>query len=127
MKTFCRIFACTILVSCSSGQTPAGILPPDKMEEVLWDQLQADAFTTTFVTKDSTKNLQQVNLELQQKIFQKDHTDKELFYRSYEYYLNHGELMRDLLDSMIAKQSGLREKQRMKEMIKIRKQNEQSQ
>ena len=127
MKAFCRIFACIILVSCSSGQTPSGILPPDKMEEVLWDQLRADAFTTTFVSKDSTKNLQQVNLELQQKIFQKDHTDKESFYRSYEYYLNHGELMKDLLDSMIAKQSLLRENQRMKELIKIRKQHEQSQ
>ena len=127
MKAFCRIFACIILVSCSSGQTPADILPPEKMEQVLWDQLRADAFTSVFVSKDSTKNLQQVNLELQEKIFQKDHTDKESFYRSYQYYLDHGEVMKDILDSMIAKQSRLREKERMKEMIKTRKLNEQSQ
>ncbi len=126
MKASCCIFACIILVSCSSEQTPAGILPPDKMERVLWDQLRADAYTTTFVSKDSTKNQQQVNLELQQKIFLKDHTDKESFYRSYRYYLNHGEMMRDILDSMIAKESGLREKQRIKEMIKTRQQNEQN-
>ena len=127
MKAFCRFFSCIILVSCSPGKTPENILPPDKMQQVLWDQLRADAFTTVYAAKDSTKNLQQVNLELQQKIFQKDHTDKETFYRSYRYYINHTELMRDMLDSMTAKQTRLNETEKLEEMKKLRKQNEQNQ
>ena len=71
------------------------------MQNVLWDVLRADAFTYDFVKKDSTKKPEQELAKLQQQIFAIHKISKEEFYKSYEYYKIHPELMQPILDSMI--------------------------
>ena len=45
-----------IFISCGNkNNLPPGILKPDKMQAVLWDVIRADAFTTDFIKKDSSK------------------------------------------------------------------------
>ena len=91
---FCVASAFSLLFGCSSKKLPRDVLPPDKMSAVLWDEMRADAYTSVFLLKDTAKNAAVENIRLQQEIFQKYHTDKETFYRSYEYYINHGEVMK---------------------------------
>jgi hypothetical protein len=100
-----------ILFSCSDNNLPRGILSPEKMEIVLWEQMKADAFTKEFISKDPSKNLAMENVQLQQKIFAKYKIDKEDFHKSYQYYLKHDALMKDVLDSVVAKQTRIHQKE----------------
>ena len=116
MKTFFLIFCSVLFFSCKNGSKD--VLSPDKMEKILWDITQADIFTQDFISKDSAKNLTAENLKLQQKIFAKHKTDRKFFYRSYEYYIKHEELLKPILDSMVAKNGRIREAMRLKKIIK---------
>jgi len=125
MRAFLSFFLLTVLISCSKKKANADILPPDKMEQVLWEQMKADAFTKEFLARDSSKDPVKENLILQEKIFQKYHTTRESFYKSYDWYLAHNDQMKDILDSVIAKQGRVRERERTRKFIKLRN-NEQA-
>lgn len=107
MKIFFLFFFCLFLLSCK--QTKKDILAPDKMEKILWEITKAEVFTQEYMSKDSSKNLSLENLKLQQKIFAKYQTDKKTFYKSYDYYIHHEELLKPLLDSMIVKNGRIKE------------------
>jgi hypothetical protein len=101
------ILSCVTLIiffSCNSKSTlPKDIIKPEKMQAVLWDYFQADAYTEQFIKKDSTKNYVLENINLQNKVFDIHKVSKEEFYRSYNYYKSNPELMRPLLDSILFK------------------------
>ena len=71
MKIFYLLFFYLLFSSCNKNKIPNNILPPDKMEILLWEQTKADIFTQDFVSKDSLKNLLVENFKLQEKIFSK--------------------------------------------------------
>ena len=100
-----------LLFSCGNKQVPEGkILSTDKMQAVMWDMLQADAYTELYLKKDSSKNSFLQNAALQKKIFSLHQVNKEDFYKSYDYYSNRNSDMRILLDSISAKAERLRNK-----------------
>lgn len=71
------------------------------MQAVLWDVIRADAFTTEYIKKDSSKNDVEENLKLQQQIFAIHHVSKEDFYKSFEYYKRNSGLLKPIMDSMV--------------------------
>lgn len=92
------------MVSCSNkpgGYT--GILTKEKMQAVMWDIIQADVFTDQFIKKDSLKNASLENIQLQNKIFAIHKISREAYYKSYDYYIYHTDLMKVILDSMTTK------------------------
>ncbi len=104
MRINILFFTLFLLISCNnSNKTSADILKPEKMQAVLWDVIKADAFTTEFIKKDTTKNAVKENLKLQQQIFAIHKVTKEVFYKSYDFYKNNSTQFKTLLDSMIAK------------------------
>ncbi len=111
MKYLFFIIITVVLFSCSNNNLPKNILSQDKMEMILWEQMKADAFTKEFISKDSSKNLVEENIKLQQKLFAQYKIDKENFYKSYQYYLKHDALMKDVLDSIVAKQTRMHQKE----------------
>lgn len=94
------------LLSCNR-RSQDDILLPGQMQDLLWEQMQINAYTVEYLSKDSSLNPEKENLILQEKIFQKYHTTKDQFYRSYNYYLEHSVQMREMLDSIGAKQARL--------------------
>lgn len=94
-----------IAVSCKSpkDEVKGVVLNPKQMQAVLWDILQADAFTQTFISKDSTKNATVENAVLQKKIFELHKVRKEDYLESYNYYTARPNEMRVILDSITAK------------------------
>ena len=95
-------FMSCILVSCNDkNKLPSGILKPEKMQAVLWDIMRADAFTTNFIKKDSSKNDAEENIKLQKKVFALHQVSSENFYKSYDYYKTNTNLFKSILDSMI--------------------------
>lgn len=93
------------LISCKEkDKMPAGIIRPEKMQLVLWDYLNADAFSTEFISRDSTKEDTLVNLQMQNVIFKHHKITREAFYNSYRYYNDRPEIMTAIIDSMVARQ-----------------------
>lgn len=81
---------------------PSGVLKPHTMQLVFWDLIRADVYTAQFIKKDVLKKDTLENARLQQQVFAHHEVTKEAFYASYQYYLDHGNLMRALLDSLSA-------------------------
>lgn len=99
-----RIFliALVFLLSCGDKNTvPKGILKPAKMQLVLWDMLRADNFVFEFVSRDSAKKPEEELAKLQRQIFAVHKISKEEFYKSYDFYKSHPDIMQPMLDSMI--------------------------
>ncbi len=91
-----------ILFSCKNkSNVPSGILPRDKMEIVLKDIFRVNAFTHDFIKKDSAKNELEENVKLQKQVFQLHKVTKDEFYNSYNYYNDHPDIMKAMLDSIV--------------------------
>jgi len=100
-----------LLLSCGKNQSSEGnILSADKMQAVMWDFIQADAYTEFYLKKDSSKNASLQNAALQKKIFSIHKITKEDFYKSFDYYSSHSSDMRTILDSISAKAERQRSK-----------------
>ena len=94
------------LISASCNNTnnhPDAVLPPDKMQAVLWDIIRVNAFTSDFIKRDSSKNLVKENAELQKKVFALHRVSRESFYKSLTYYKNDPALFKTMVDSMITR------------------------
>ena len=95
------VLALFFFVGCSNKDgLPKGVLPPAKMQDVLWGYFQAEAYTEQFLKKDSAQKLNLQNSILQEQLFSLHKITKEQFYTSYRYYSSNAELMRPLLDSI---------------------------
>lgn len=105
------IFSCT-----NKNKFPPGILKPEKMQDVFWDYLRADVYTTDHLKKDSNTNDVFENIKLQDKIFKLHQTSREQFDKSFTWYTNHKELMTNMIDSMVARKQ--REKAKAKPAFK---------
>jgi hypothetical protein len=115
MKNWFVCFGVAVLIcSCGNRQARTGkIISSDKMQAVMWDILQAEAYTDFYLKKDSSKMSLQ-NAGLQKKIFELHQISKEDFYTSFDFYSNHSGDMRIILDSVSSKA----ERQRNKMMEK---------
>ena len=98
-----------LFFSCSKSKLPSGILKPEKMQEVFWDFIRADVYANEIIRLDSTKNVELENAKLQAQVFQLHKVSKEEFYKSYEYYLRHQQLMKSMVDTMMVRQQRLSE------------------
>jgi Domain of unknown function (DUF4296) len=100
---------CTFGCADKSGSF-SGLLNRQKMQAVMWDIIGADTFTEQFIKKDSSKNAPLENMRLQNKIFALHKVTRADFYKSYDYYISHSDLMKVILDSMTAKAERDRDK-----------------
>jgi hypothetical protein len=90
------------------NSVPSGILAREDMQNVLWDMIQADQYST-YLAKDSTHtDLKLENMRLYEQVFLLHHITREKFSKSYKYYLAHPELTQTLLDSLQAMGNRLR-------------------
>lgn len=104
-----------LLAMCLLGfacrNTPSGLIPRDQMAEVLWDMVQADQFATQYILRDSAKlkKIKPETFELYQKVFRLHHISKDQFVDSYNYYLDHPDVMKTIVDSLNASASRRRQ------------------
>ena len=96
------IFLLIALVACKGKNSiPSDILPPSKMQAVLWDVMRADQFVSDYVVKnDTTKNKLSTSLGYYEQIFSIHKIKPEEFSRSLTYYKEHPDLFKVVMDSM---------------------------
>jgi hypothetical protein len=89
----------------NKNNIPAGILQKSQMQSVLWDVMQAEAFSNSFIKKVPSNNSIDEDARLQKQIFSIHNISKEDFDKSYNYYVSHSDIMLALLDSMVEQQN----------------------
>ncbi len=95
-----------VFFACSEKkQFPADIIKPEKMKLVMWDFVKADVLSEEFIKREHPGTDTLENVKMQQIIFNKYNISKAAFYKSYEYYYKHPDLMNALLDSITASQN----------------------
>jgi len=96
-------------VGCSDKDgVPSGVLAREDMQNVLWDMIQADQYST-YLAKDSGRiNVKLENMRLYDQVFQLHHVTRDKFTKSYKYYMAHPELTQALMDSLLSMGNRLR-------------------
>lgn len=95
-----RILILSVCILSCKSTVPKDVLPPKKMQAVLWDVMQADEMAEYYSAKDSTYNGLSKHAESYQKIFSIHQITKEDFSKSLNYYQNHPAILKTVLDSL---------------------------
>jgi hypothetical protein len=108
------IIACFLFLfqSClNKDKIPSNVLPPKKMQLILWDMLRADEYISNNVAKDSTLNTKDKSIELYEEVFRIHNITKNEFQKSLDYYQSRPDLLRVILDSISSQGRNIMEKQ----------------
>lgn len=102
MKTCSFIIALLLFYSsCNSkAEVPEGILPTEKMEQILLDMVRADEIINRQIYADSVYKTMGGRTRIYQDVFTKHKLTKEQFKKSLNFYQNRPDLLKIVLDSM---------------------------
>lgn len=106
-----RAFGLVLLFTACTNKNkiPSDVLPPEKMEKVMWDMIQADRFSSQFLEKDSAKlNVKTETFKLYEKVFQLHKITRDEFVHSFKFYLNRPDINRALFDSLSSRANNRR-------------------
>ena len=84
-----------------SNKVPKGVLPPEKMETVLWDLLRSGNLVNNFIlSKDSSLDKNQEHIKWINRVLTFHQVSEAEFKKSFSYYQQHPELMSVIMDSI---------------------------
>ncbi|RYY98829.1 MAG: DUF4296 domain-containing protein [Chitinophagaceae bacterium] len=90
-----------VATACSTPpRVPEGILPPRQMKEVLREVFTADDWVQHRRDSDTAYNRPDSSIMLYRGILQRHKISEADFKKSFRYYEEHPELLKDVLDSM---------------------------
>jgi hypothetical protein len=91
-----------IIMGCESNDgVPGNIIAKDRMENILWDMIQADQFSSQYMAKDSTRiNVKKETVKLYAEVLKIHNISKEEFKNSFQYYLGRPDLEKKMLDTL---------------------------
>lgn len=99
------LFCCLItagLVACSDkDKVPAGVLPPAKMDSVMWDMLRAGEFINGYVVAVDTGAARgSRSLAVYEEVLKIHKINRQQFDESLAWYQAHPDQMKQLLDTL---------------------------
>lgn len=97
MKAMAVVIA-IFLTSC--GRSAPAIIPVNKMTGVMWDMIQVDEFATSYLTKDSSKNIKTERMKLYQQVFSLHQVSEKAYFASFKYYSARPDLFKTVIDSL---------------------------
>ncbi len=96
------LLICLLYLLVTSCNNKKELLSPKKMQTVMWDMIQLEAYAQQPAVIDSLKRRKTSIYGLQQQILTLHGVDKDQYLKSYRYYNEHPERMRNILDSVAA-------------------------
>ena len=94
-----------LLLFVYSCNTTSSIIPQKKMQAVMWDLMKADALSQQLILKDSLKKLRQESKKLTDRVFLIHDVTEDQFKKSYQYYSEHPDILKIIVDSINAQES----------------------
>lgn len=115
------LFLCFFVAACSGTSVPDDVLPPEKMELVLYDVIRADEMVDFLKTTDSAWQPFSRRTALYDTVFQLHGVKKDEFRRSLSFYQQRPDLLKEIIvdiqkkvtDTTTAAQQRLRIEQRL--------------
>jgi hypothetical protein len=92
-----------ISIGCTSSPVPKNIIPPERMQKMVYDLIRIDEFVNNFVIKDSAVDIKKKRSMLYEQVFKVNKTSRKEFYLSYKYYQQHPDIQKGLYDSLYEK------------------------
>ncbi|MBL7742077.1 MAG: DUF4296 domain-containing protein [Chitinophagaceae bacterium] len=104
-KLYFTLFILWFIIACSDrDKVPKGILKREKMQEVIWDMVNASEFLGGYIlNKDSVDRFAESS-KIYGQVLQFHHITREQFDKSYLYYRQHPDLMKVILDTLSKRQ-----------------------
>ena len=99
MKKLIILFLVFTIGSCRFSD-PKKVLPPAKMQAVMWDMMQADAITEYYTSRDSALSDLAKHVNNYQNVLAIHKITKEDFKRSLSYYQSHPSKLKVIFDSL---------------------------
>ncbi len=96
----CLPLLCCLLAACSGSSVPDNVLPPEKMEVVLYDVIRADEMVDFLKLSDSTWQPFSRRTDLYDSIFQLHKVKKETFQNSLRFYQGRPDLLKEVLEAL---------------------------
>lgn len=106
------------LNGCGNNKTPSGVLPPEKMQDVLWDLIRVDELAMEKRAADSAFVLEKESEKMYQQVFAMHGTDKQTFEKSFSFYKGRPDLSKTIFDSLI--NEGNREKELLRKADSVK-------
>lgn len=103
IRTGCVALLFVVLTGCSSHKSvPPGMIPKEKMEQILWDMVQADRFASGFILtkKDAFEAKKEEAIQFYDQVFHLHGITRDEFVKSYKYYLGRPDITKVLFDSI---------------------------
>jgi hypothetical protein len=92
------------LTACTNRTSiPNNIIPPDSMQMIMLDVIEANDYSSLYITKDSLKKDKVLaNQELLEAVFKIHHVTKKDFQESLKFYESRPDLNKKIFDSLAA-------------------------
>ncbi|MFM8711135.1 MAG: DUF4296 domain-containing protein [Sphingomonadales bacterium] len=102
----CLLFGWMSMAACGSDKSvPDGVLPPDKMQEVVWDLMRADQFVVGFaLPQDSALDDKSEKIKWYSRVLAIHRVSEQQFKESFRYYQTRPDLIAIMMDSIARKE-----------------------
>ena len=100
IKFFFFCLGTALIFSCKTDHLPAGILPHEKMESVMWDLMRAEQALSLPFNTDTTVNRTLKSQKVYQQILVLHKVSEEDFKKSFRFYQQHPSHLKPVLDSL---------------------------
>lgn len=98
-KTLSLVLVILLITACNSG-IPKNVLPPARMQSVIWDLMRADEMTNFYLDADSSYAGLEKHEALYQQILSIHGISREEFKKSLRYYESNPKYLKTVLDSL---------------------------
>jgi hypothetical protein len=95
-----------LLFACNRAEkVPAGILPKEKMQSLMWDMVRADELVTYKASMDTSIKQLPASVGLYKSVLSLHNVTEKQFKESFKYYEAHPKLFKSVIDSLSRKAS----------------------
>ena len=102
MRNILTVITVLFAIACSSpNKIPDDVLSIDKMKPIVWDMMRAGVLAQNLSGIDTVKLRKQSESKYQE-VFSVYGITKDEFYNSYQYYVEHPDKQKILLDSVVS-------------------------
>jgi Domain of unknown function (DUF4296) len=99
------LFLLVFAIACSSNNpVPSHIIPPNKMQGILWDMFRAGNFVTSYqIPADTTLQRSKEQIKWLNRVLHLHQVTESQFKTSMQYYKDHPAILATIMDSLSRK------------------------